>query len=215
MKIETNSKLVMIGDSITDCGRVRPIGEGYKGELGDGYVSLVHALIDATYPEREIRTVNMGIDGNTSDDLKLRWQTDLIALQPNWVSILIGINDIWRKLDHPAQHELHIPVEQYRVNLDGMVGDAKSAGINLVIMSPFLMENNKNDFMRQQVELYGLVCKEIAKKHDVIFIDLQAEFDKFLDFNYSSVLSGDRVHPNRVGHMIIAKAFLKVIEIKW
>ncbi|HHX61301.1 MAG TPA: SGNH/GDSL hydrolase family protein [Epulopiscium sp.] len=215
MLIKTGSKLVMIGDSITDCGRQRPIGEGYKGELGEGYVSLVHALIDATYPEREIRTINMGISGNTSDDLKARWKTDLMALKPDWVSILIGINDIWRKVDHPAQYELHIPVEDYKANVDYMVADAKAAGINVVLMTPFMMENNENDFMRQQAEVYGQICKEIAQKHEVIFVDLQAEFNNFLAFNYSAVLSGDRVHPNRVGHMIIAKAFLNAVQIKW
>ena len=215
MKIETNSKLVMIGDSITDCGRNRPIGEGYNGELGEGYPSLVHAFIDATYPDRQIRTVNMGIGGDSSDDLRARWNTDLMALKPDWISILIGVNDIWRKLKNPAKHEVHSTVEQYRANIDYMVADAKSAGIKVVLMTPFLMENNKNDLMRQEVEVYGRVCKEVAEKHHIIFVDLQAEFNKFLAFKYSSVLSGDRVHPNRLGHMIIAKAFLNAIEFQW
>ena len=211
MKIQAKSKLVMIGDSITDCGRQRPIGEGYDGELGTGYVSLVHGLIEATYPQRQIGIMNMGISGNTSRDLEARWSPDLMDLKPDWVSIHIGINDIWRKLDHPEDLDNYIPTEDYQAAMGRMVGEAKAAGIKVVLMTPFLMENNKKDPMRQEVLVYGKICKEIAQKHQVIFVDLQAAFDQFLDVNPASLLSGDRVHPNLVGHAIIAKAFLKAI----
>lgn len=69
MKIPPYSKLVMIGDSITDCGRVRPIAEGARDMLGNGYVSLVHALIHAAHPEHPLRVVNIGIGGDTVREL--------------------------------------------------------------------------------------------------------------------------------------------------
>ena len=215
MIIQANSKLVMIGDSITDCGRDRPVGQGHQGELGTGYVSLVDGFLNTSYPNSHIQTINMGISGDTSRDLEARWQKDLMDLKPDWVSILIGINDIWRKLDQPDNLEIHIPIEEYEAALDRMVGQAKSAGMKLVLMTPFLMENDKNDYMRQEAVEYGRVCKKIAHKYQVIFVDLQAESDEFLDVNSGSLLSEDRVHPNLAGHAIIAKAFLKAIQFQW
>jgi lysophospholipase L1-like esterase len=103
MKIEPGSKLVMIGDSITDAERARPVGEGLFSAQGRGYVSMVDALLGAVYPRHAIRVVNMGVSGNTVRDLKARWQTDVLDLKPDWLSILIGDNDVWRQFDTPWQ----------------------------------------------------------------------------------------------------------------
>jgi len=108
MKIEPKTKLLMIGDSITDVGRARPIGEGRNDELGKGYVSFVDALLNSVYPQAAIRVINMGISGNTVRDLKARWQTDVLNLKPDWLSIMIGINDVWRQFDSPKQTEHHV-----------------------------------------------------------------------------------------------------------
>ena len=83
MKLQPNSKLVMIGDSITDCERARPVGEGLFEVLGKGYVSFVDGLLTAHYPEHRIRVVNMGISGNTVHDLQSRWQMDILDLKPD------------------------------------------------------------------------------------------------------------------------------------
>src|SRR5688572_22437979 len=102
----------MIGDSITDAGRARPIGEGH-GQLGGGYVAMVDALIGATYPERLIRVVNVGISGNTVRDLKNRWTTDVTDLKPDWLSVMIGTNDVWRQFDAPKFPEAAVHPEEY------------------------------------------------------------------------------------------------------
>src|SRR5688572_14408365 len=111
MKLPTNAKLVMIGDSITDCERARPVGEG-PSNLGRGYVSYVDALLGAAYPGRGIRNVNMGISGNTVRDLKVRWESDVVALKPDWVSVMIGVNDVWRQFDSPLETEIHVGPEE-------------------------------------------------------------------------------------------------------
>ena len=91
MLLQPNSKILFIGDSITDCGRKRPVGTGgFDQALGNGYVSLVDAALRAVYPDYSIATLNMGNSGNTVDDLEYRWKTDAIDLQPDWLSILIG-----------------------------------------------------------------------------------------------------------------------------
>src|SRR3984893_1034370 len=88
MKIHANSTLLMIGDSITDCGRVRPVAESVGSDLGNGYVALIHAMLNATCPQRHIRIRNTGISGNTVRDLTARWQSDVLDLKPDWVSII-------------------------------------------------------------------------------------------------------------------------------
>ena len=95
MKIHPESRLVMVGDSITDCGRLpRAVGED---SLGSGYVRLVYGLLTATYPQLNIQVFNSGIGGDTVRDLKRRWQRDVLDLEPDWLSIMIGINDVWQQ----------------------------------------------------------------------------------------------------------------------
>ena len=114
MLLQPNSKILFIGDSITDCGRKRPIGKGeFDQALGNGYVSLVDAALRAVYPDHPVTTLNMGISGNTVDDLAYRWKTDAIELKPDWLSILIGINDAWQQFNQlwpSTRGTLHEPI---------------------------------------------------------------------------------------------------------
>lgn len=70
MKLERNDRLVMIGDSITDCDRTKPAGEGLFDPYGKGYVNLVKAFLDARHPDCPIRLISKGISGNTVRSLK-------------------------------------------------------------------------------------------------------------------------------------------------
>jgi lysophospholipase L1-like esterase len=128
MVIHPYSKLVLIGDSITDCDRARPVAEAVSEALGNGYVSLINGLLNATCPEQGIRIVNMGVSGNTVRDLEARWQTDVLDLKPDWLSILIGINDVWRRFDSRLQPEWHVPLDEYEHTLEGLVGTPDGAG---------------------------------------------------------------------------------------
>src|ERR1700677_1409337 len=121
MKLAPKTKLLMIGDSITDAGRARPIGEGRNDELGRGYVALGDALLNSIYPEAAIRTINVGTSGNTVRDLKDRWQTDVLDLKPDWLSVMIGINDVWRQFDSPPHHEIHVHPGEYESTLDELL----------------------------------------------------------------------------------------------
>jgi lysophospholipase L1-like esterase len=100
MKIHSNSTLLTTGDSITDCGRVRPAAEAVSWDLGNGYVAPIHALLGATCPGLNIRIRNTGISGNTVRVLAARWQSNVLDLKPDWLSIMIGINDVWRQLEN-------------------------------------------------------------------------------------------------------------------
>ena len=212
MLIETGSKLLMIGDSVTDCERARPIGEGLFAATGHGYVSYVQAELLAAYPERRIRLVNMGVSGNTVRDLKARWREDVLALAPDWLSIMIGINDVWRQFDSPLEPEKHVRLEEYRATLDELASAAKPSLKGLVLMTPYYIERNPEDAMRAMMDRYGAAVKEIARKHGTLIVDTQAAFDRVLAHYHSSMLAWDRVHPNNVGHMILARSFLAAVE---
>jgi len=214
MLLGKNSKLVMIGDSITDCGRNRPFGEGYSGALGNGYVSLVDALLGSVYFHHGIRVVNMGISGETVRDLRRRWQSDVVDLKPNWVSIMIGINDVWRQFDAPTRPEAHVYLDEYEATLNDLVTETKrSSGV--ILMTPFYIEPNREDPMRRQMDRYGDVVKRLALQHDVTLVDTQAAFDEVLDHYYAATLAGDRVHPTLTGHMVIARALLNALGFLW
>ena len=214
MKIEAHSKVLMIGDSITDCGRARPIGEGHGGQ-GTGYVNIVNALLTARYPERRIEIVNMGSSGHTARHLRGRWQSDVIEQKPNWLSIKIGINDVWRQFDKPLSTDIHVKLDEYRETLQTLVAEARPGLTGLILISPYFIEPNRDEPMRAMMDEYGAVVAELAKAEGAIFVDTQAAFDQVMTSMHPMQLAGDRVHPGPVGHMILARAFLQAIGYEW
>lgn len=154
----------------------------------------------------------MGVGGDTVRHLKARWQKDVLDLKPDWLSIMIGINDVWRQFDNPLIPECHVYLDEYVSTLNQLIEEAKPTLKGLVLMSPFIIDDNKNDAMRKRMDEYRFAMKEIAQKHSAIFVDVQEAFDEFLKYYHSYALALDRIHPNLTGHMIIANAFLKAIE---
>jgi lysophospholipase L1-like esterase len=215
LKLQPKSRLVMIGDSITDCGRARPIGEGRGEALGKGYVSLVDGLLGTMYPSYDIRVTNVGTSGNTVRNLRERWQTDVIDLKPDWLSIMIGINDVWRQFDLPTYTEKHVGIEEYAQTLRELVAEAKPLLKGLVLMTPFYIEPNPNDPMRAAMDRYGKVVEQIASETGAVFVDSQKAFDRVLEHYYPATLAWDRVHPGMTGHMVLARAFLNGIGFDW
>ncbi len=212
MLIEAGSKLIMTGDSVTDCDRGRPVGEGLFGAIGNGYVNLVQANLFSKYPEKRIRVVNMGASGNTVKDLKDRWETDILDQKPDWLSIMIGINDVWRQFDSPLETEKHVYLEEYTQTLDELVRTTMPKLKGLVLLTPYYIEPNKNDAMRAAMDIYGAAVKSISQKYHTHFVDTQAAFNKILAHYHPNLLCWDRVHPNQIGHMILAQAFLNAVE---
>lgn len=204
----------MIGDSVTDCNRVRPVGEGNADALGDGYVADINALLLATHPKQKIRITNMGISGNTVRDLAARWETDVLALKPDWLSVMIGINDVWRQFDALRQTDGVAPAEFART-YDALLVRTRPQLEGLVLMTPYYIEPLKTDAMRRRMDEYGVIVRQLAMKHAAWCVDTQAAFDRVLADHDSAVFSSDRVHPNRIGHMVLARAFLEAAGFAW
>ena len=213
MKLAPHSKIVFIGDSITDCERTRPIGEGLFDGIGKSYVSLVEGFLTAIHPADAIRLVNMGTSGDTVLDLKKRWKPDALDLKPDWLSIMIGVNDVWRQFDLPRQKEIHVSPKVYEKTLLELASKTRPKLKGLIIMAPFYLEPNREDPMRKRMDQYGAICKKVARKTDAIFIDTQAVFDDLLTHMHANAIAWDRVHPNTIGHSVIARAFLNAIDV--
>lgn len=101
MKLQDGTRILFIGDSITDCGRDRSGVIDVDGHLGGGYVLQVKSLLGAHYPERAVEVLNTGCGGHRITDLAGRWESDVLALKPDWLTVMIGINDVWRQFDRP------------------------------------------------------------------------------------------------------------------
>jgi len=212
MNLPAHSRLLFIGDSITDCHH-GPSGEASAWEpnfgLGEGYVSMVYAWLGATHPEAAIRVTNKGTSGHTVRDLAARWDRDVIAEKPDTLCVMIGINDVWRQFDSPLRPETQVGPAEYRATLTGLVTAALPVVRTIHLATPYFIEPNRNDPMRNRMDEYGDIVREIAASSGAALIDTQAAFDRVLDHVHPVSLCWDRIHPGPVGHMVIARAFLR------
>ena len=208
MLFENYDRIVFAGDSVTDMGSAQPVGEGLFDDLGRSYVRVIENLLVSCYPERNIRITNAGISGNTSRDLLNRFDRDVVDLKPDWVSICIGINDVWRQFDCPAIRDAQVQPEEYAANMETMIGKVKDSVKGIFILTPFYMGPNREDPMRARMDEYCQICRELAEKHGCIFVDFQSLYERFCRIRHSTCIAWDRVHPNQMGATLMAREFL-------
>lgn len=213
--LEPKTKLLFIGDSVTDCERSRPNGEGLFQATGKGYVTQVDAMLSVAYPAHGIRVVNMGISGQQARHLVERWDTDVLAKKPDYVAVMIGINDVWRQFDVPRQAEEHHLPEDYARCLETMCSRTLSSVKRMILMTPYFIESNRQDAMRARMDEYGAIVAATARRHNAILVDTQAAFDRLLQSMHSSAIAWDRVHPNAIGHQALTHAFLDTVGFEW
>lgn len=212
VRIDPGTRLLFVGDSVTDCGRLRPVGEGSPAALGEGYVAAVDAALGRLHPERPVRIINMGVSGNTVRDLASRWDADVTALAPDWLAVLIGINDVWRQFDGADSAEAVMP-DEFRRTYGSLIARTRPRVRRLVLMTPFYVQGERRDPMRRRMDEYGAIVRELAGAHDALLVDTQAAMDRALARSDFAAIAGDRVHPTRAGHEIIARAFLRAIGV--
>lgn len=209
MIFKNMDRIVFAGDSVTDMGSAQPVGEGLFDNVGRSYVRVIENMLAVYYPEVKVRVTNSGISGNTSRDLLARFDRDVVNLNPDWVSICIGINDVWRQFDSPAQPDVAVPLNEYRENLTKMIEKVQTSTKGVFILSPYYMEPNRDDMMRHRMDEYGAVCRELSEKYGCIFVDFQKMYEDYCKIRHSSYIAWDRVHPNQIGATLMAREFLK------
>lgn len=152
-----------------------------------------------------------GISGNQIRDLDRRWQTDVLDLKPDFVSVLIGINDVWRQFDSPQMPEQHVPTDEYEATYHKLIEETLPKVKGMILMTPYMMEPNRKDPMRARMDEYGEIVRRLAEEYKLVFVDLQAGWDRLFEYMHPCNIAWDRIHPNQVGCMYIAKQFLKAI----
>lgn len=213
MIIEAGSTLLFNGDSITDCGRARPVGAA-PGGLGNGYPTLVNGMLTAFCPARKIRVINNAVSGDTIRLMAARWQQDTLDLQPDWVSVMIGINDVWRHFDCPFDKAPAVDYDEYVGTYRRLIEQTLPRVKGMVLMAPYYVDFNEADPMTAMVRRYAGAVRELAKEYGLVFCDTQAAFDALQRDLHHMGFSADRVHPNGgnwTGHFILARAFLEAV----
>lgn len=213
MKINPGSRVVMIGDSITDCGRDRHAPDDSPEALGNGYAALTAALIAVEGAARKITVINRGVSGDTVKDLAARWHRDVIEERPDWLTVMIGVNDVWRAFDERASmRTLAVSPAEYETIYDSLLVRTRPHLRGLVLMSPFHVHPDRTNLMRTQVEAFGAIVKRLAARHGAFFVDTQAAFDWMLFHVPFERLADDHVHPTLLGHMVLANALMTALR---
>lgn len=215
MIFENYDRIVFAGDSVTDMGSTNPVGEGLFDNVGRSYVRVLENMFAAYYPEVFLRITNSGISGHTSRDLLERFDRDVTDLKPDWVSICIGINDVWRQFDSPAILSSHVLPDEYEKNVEEMILKVKNNVKGIFILSPYIIEPNREDAMRKRMDEYVAIAQSLAKKHNCIFVDFQKMYEEYCQTRYSGYIAWDRIHPNQIGATLMAKEFLKYCDFDY
>jgi lysophospholipase L1-like esterase len=198
----TNITVVCTGDSITDCGR-----RGDPAGLGDGYVRRLAARLEPS----GVRVVNTGIGGELSSDLALRWKDDVLAHAPAVVSVLIGINDVWRRYDGAGQVTTAAGFER---NLREMLS---STPARLVLVEPFVLPVDAGQ-QRWEIEDLGAkrtVVRELAVEFGAAFVPAQEVLSAAAATEGAAGLAADGVHPTARGHELLATAWMAAVPPAW
>ncbi|MBN2006498.1 MAG: SGNH/GDSL hydrolase family protein [Anaerolineae bacterium] len=204
--IEDNAIVLFQGDSITDAGRSRRD----DADLGFGYAAMAAAWFSALYPKKRVTFLNRGISGNRVKDLRARWQRDCLNLKPTWVSIMIGVNDTWRRYDSGDATSIEAYARDYRAILES-VRDKLHA--RLIILEPFLLPVPP-DRVAWRVDLDPKIAaaRALAREFNAIYVPLDGLFAEVATHREPIFWLPDGVHPTPAGHAFIAQAWLRAAQ---
>jgi lysophospholipase L1-like esterase len=203
IELKKNDTVLFIGDSITDCGR----DYSNVNNMGGGYAKFVAATLQFKVPELDLTFINTGISGHRVRDLKERWQRDCISYQPSVVSVLVGINDVWRRYDSNSP----VSVEDFTEDYRSMLTDLKeNTGAAIIMMEPFLLSRPENiQHFREDLDPKIAAVRKLAVEFADVYIPLDGMFASVSCRRKPQYWSGDGIHPSDAGHMLIAEAWLK------
>lgn len=204
-----DGQVVLIqGDSITDCGR------NYEdlSLLGQGYAGVIDKMYRLLFPETKVTFINKGISGNRVKDLLERYDADFKMIRPDFISILIGINDTWRRYDSNDPTSTESFEKTYRELLMKIKKDMPECKIMLI--EPFVLNSLEDrSTWREDLDPKIKVVRTLAKEYADYYLPLDGIFAKNEVEQYTcQQMAGDGVHPSALGHGIIAEEYLKALS---
>lgn len=200
-------KILFQGDSITDAGRDR---RNYH-HLGNGYPKFAAEIVSAAHPELEIEFINLGISGNRTGQLFDRLYLDAIAFQPDIISVMIGINDVWHRYGNVNVMTRN---EQIEANYRAILSDLrKYTTAKIVVISPYLLDCDDKEPIREDLKTVLPIIRNLADEYADVYIPLDKHFEEALKTAPEKLYySADGVHPNENGAKFIAKLYAEAIE---
>ncbi len=206
-------RILFQGDSITDAGR----NKDDAGDLGHGYAAYVAETLSRTCPGR-YSFYNRGFNGNTVGGVADRYDADIAAIRPDFVSLVVGVNDAYYDVTDALKADAARFEEQYEQLLDRIVSDFPGAG--LMLGTPFLIRNMKRQDiaeylyppLRRAVEERSERVFAIAARRGIPCMDLQKLFDELTAGRTGDELSEDGVHPAEEGHRAIARLWIETFD---
>jgi lysophospholipase L1-like esterase len=213
LRLGKDNVILFQGDSITDAGRNKEdMSFNNARALGSGYAMLAAANLLEEYATLNLRIYNKGISGNKVYQLAERWDKECLDLKPDILSILIGVNDFWHKLNGNYNGTLDI----YKNDFIALLERTKKAlpNVKLIICEPFAVPGVKAVDQKWYPDFYGYqtVAREIADRFNAVFIPFQKIFDEGMKQAAGSYWTGDGVHPSLAGAQLMAEAWKEVIK---
>ena len=203
------------GDSITDAGRDRG-SQGNANQaraLGTGYPMLLGCELLRDHAALGLQVYNRGISGHKVPDLDKRWQTDTLDLKPALLSILIGVNDIWHKLNGNYDGT----VSDYETGFAALLTRTRQAlpDVTIVVCEPFVLHCGAiNDKWFPEFDQRRAAAKKVASEAGTIWVPFQTMFDEAVAAGTPpNYWAGDGVHPSLAGHSLMTQTWRKVVGI--
>lgn len=202
--------IVFQGDSITDASRDR---QYVTGGIGVGYVNKTVGKIRVDYPG-EYQCFNRGISGNCTIDMYARIKADVLNLKPDILTVLIGVNDVWREL----KRQDGMSAAKYEMILELFIKEIreKLPDIKMFFMEPFLLHGTATDLYFEEfqagVKEHAEVCKRVAERHGITYIPLQDMLSAFAEKTSNEEVLIDGVHPTCCGHELISRELYKALQ---
>ncbi len=202
MVFKTGEKVLFIGDSITEDGRFDD-----PKDIGVGYVQLIRDYINENLSDLQVDVVNRGVGGDRVTNLADRWETDVISEDPDWVSISIGINDVWRQLDNPDMEQ--VSPELFEKTYDELLHILKEhTEAKLILMEPTIIEEDVNSVGNALLKPYVETVKKLAHEYNAVLVSTHQTFLNFIEKTPKASLTTDGVHMNDLGRKLMATTWL-------
>jgi lysophospholipase L1-like esterase len=215
LKLNEGMVILFQGDSITDGNRGRNNDPNHI--MGHGYAFSIASRLGADYPEKNYHFINRGISANKIIDLAARWQTDTLDLNPDILSILIGVNDSSSVV---VNWEPVVSVEKYEELYNDLLEQtkAKFPNIVLVLCEPFILKVGQVkehwDAYQADITPRQAVVKKLAQDFDAVFVGFQEVFDKACEKAPADYWIWDGVHPTVAGHELMAREWIKQVGLR-